>query len=222
MFLVKGELSKEMLQQLGEEGTKVIQLDEYFAMVTEHHETDGCKIHNRPVNGYLNEKNRINNEKMWGVVDGIKKNYEAELGHISTRRILFLEDFEWERKENSNENSVWKINVAKAPKMIQELCGIDYIIKTRKFFTQYMTDGQVAAMVMAELLRIDKENGSIRKLTSESYSPFTSTFGSKWLEKGAQIAKDVSKERVELALIPTADGQQSMYKVLEITKPTEE
>lgn len=229
MFIIKGdnlsdEVQKELvelIQKIGAGGMgKVIECDEDFTFIAEYEESDGCKIHNRPIAGYVDAKNTILNERMWPFIEGIKKNY-PELDFISTRRIMFVNDFEWERKENSNENSAWKIALQKAPKMIQDLCGIDYIIRTRTHYINYMTEGQIAAMLMAELLRIDKETGAIKKLTSESYSPFTSTFGSKWLEKGAKILKDVSKERVELAGIPTADGQQSMYKMLDIEQPEE-
>lgn len=221
MYLVDGNLTEEQVTELKQSGCKMAHFADETVFVCDMREQE-VSIINRPVEGYVDEKNRIANARYHEMVKGMKKNYPDNLSLINVNRLLFVEDIEWERKEKATENSAWKIQIQKAPKLVHDTIGIDYILKTRKWWTDKMSDSQIAAMIMAELLRINSETGAIKKLTSESYSPFTSTFGAKWLEKGAGNIPDVSKVKVDFVGLPTADGQQSLFRVCEINGPIEE
>lgn len=213
------KLDENFVKQLGADGVKVREMHEDNVFIADYSHTSDPIIHNKPLTGFINEKTQIVNEKYSPVVAGIKNNYKDLLGFINERRILFLEDIAWEMTDKTTQNSKWKIKLQRAPKAIQDMFGVDYIIKTRKWHSDRMSEAQEAAMIMSELLRIDSEKGTIKNLTTESYSYFTSTFGEGWLEKDAQPYPNVAEEKVELVGIPKlANGQLTFatFKPVEI------
>lgn len=219
--VIWGTLTEEQKRDLSVKEIKVREMHEENTFIADYKDVADPTIHQRPLIGFINEKTRIVNDRYQDVVEGIKNNYEDQLGFISSRRLLFLEDTEWEMTEKTTPNSAWKITLQKAPKAIRDMFAVDYIIKTRKHWTDQMSEAQEAAMIMAELLRIDREKGSIAKLTSESYSKFSSTFGENWLSKDAMNFPDVSKEKVDLIGLPKANGQRTFFKEIEISNVEE-
>ena len=161
-YLLKiDNIDDHLAHVLMERGATYTEIDLDYAFISETSITGEWSHLYRPTEGRINEKNAIVNFEYEEILKGIKKNYKDYIGHIIPDRILIIEDTEWEQKETSSDNSSWKITIAKVPKMLQEITGWDYIIKTRKFWTQHMDNAQKAAMIFAELIRIDKEDGSI-------------------------------------------------------------
>lgn len=218
--VIWGKLTEEQKRDLSVQEVKLREMNKENTFIADYGDTVDPTIHQRPSTGYINEKTQITNHRYLSVVEGIKKYYPDHLGFINPSRILFVEDTAWEKTDKTTENSAWKITLQKAPKTIQDMFDVDYIIKTRHWYTEQMSEAQEAAMIMSELLRIDSKTGAIRKLTSESYSHFTSTFGEGWLSKDAKPYPNVSEEHVELVGIPKlANGQLTFatMKVVEIS-----
>lgn len=95
--------------------------------------------------------------------------------------ICFMVDQEWAPSEKANENSAWKIDIAKAPKLFTGMTGYEYIIKMRQHWIDKWSTAQLHAAIMSQLLRIDNEKGIIYKYTEDFQSKLVATFGAGYL-----------------------------------------
>lgn len=213
-YLLKGieSIDDELLHALKERGATFTELDLDWALVSETSSDDFLNHLYRPIEGKLNENIKIVTGEYAEIIKGLKKNYTDFIGHIVSDRVLILEDIAWEQKETSSVNSSWIVKLSKTPKMVQELTGWDYIIVTRKFWTDNMDRAQKAAMIFAELIRICKDDGSITKPTTGSCSLLTSTFGAGWLNKDVKLP-DISVDRIEFVRLKKANGQITFAEI---------
>lgn len=221
-YLIKGleTLDDDLIHALKDRNATFTELDLCNCLISETGHYDEWDHLYRPTEGYMNEKDKIVTGEYMDILIGLVRNYRDYIGHIIPDRLLIIEDVAWELKETSTDNSNWKIQIQKAPKLVREITGWDYIIKTRKHWNEHLDKAQKAAMIFAELVRIDKEDGSILKLTSRSYSVITSTFGSRWLDKDVKLP-DISEERIGFVGFKRANGQLTFAEIEGETKEVE-
>ena len=121
--------------------------------------------------------------------------------------LCFTIDTHWEPSEQSNDNSVWKIDIAKASKWLRNFTGYRYEIRLREFWVEEWSDAQFHAAILSQLLRIDPTgDGSIRKYSIEFQDALTATFGQGYLNRDVDIP-DVLEEKVKIRQFREASGQ---------------
>jgi hypothetical protein len=117
-------------------------------------------------------------------------------------------DEDWEPSEKANVNTLWKINIKRAPILFRLMTGYDYILEMRDYWLGLWSTAQINAAIMSQLLRINPEDGSIYKYSEDFHSKLVSTFGKNYLDtKTTVIIPDLLKEDVDLREFPEASGQ---------------
>lgn len=149
--------------------------------------------------GRIKHITHLNNAK-WGERHWIKNEYYApiarklvskfkEINFIKVDKILFLEDEIWSPKGASK---TWMARAIKANAQFAEFSGYDFIIETRKYFTEKMSEEQFILLLYHELRHIDQYGGLIDH-DVEDWDNIVATFGAKWAETKTNIQNILSE-----------------------------
>lgn len=130
-----------------------------------------------------------------------------ELRHINPDEILFLEDSKYTPKSAKN---IWKARVKKAAKQLTEFTGYRFIIETRKYFTEKMTQEQILVLIYHELRHIDSD-GSIQKHDIEDWNNIIATFGVGWDVAKKEIKDILSDNFEDWDMLLKTEKQLSLY-----------
>lgn len=108
-----------------------------------------------------------------------------ELNHLrnAVNAILFLEDMNWEEKSGKRS---WIARIAKTNKQFREMTGYYYIMETRNFYIERMSQEQIIALLYHELRHIGKD-GDLVEHDIEDWSNMVATFGVDWATTMANI-----------------------------------
>lgn len=114
-----------------------------------------------------------------------------ELRHINVKKILFIEDTEWE--PTATAKRPWKARISKANKQLEAMTGYEYVLETRKHYTGNMQDAQLVALIYHELRHIDVD-GNLNKHDIEDWGNIVATLGVDWSTTIAQIPNILDHE----------------------------
>lgn len=107
-------------------------------------------------NGRYGYKHWIKNEIYHPIARKIKENLikeVPELSGINIDKILFIEDIDYVGDEmNRNDEVMW---IKKAPKQVEELTGYKFIIESRGFWMERISEEQIVAHIYSCLRQID-------------------------------------------------------------------
>jgi len=161
--------------------------------------------------GYLRHIKKLDNakfgDKHWiknwiyrPIVEKLIKKF-PELKHIDPYKILFIEDMEWKKPNNSKKQ--WMARVSKCNKQFSELTGYDYVIETRNYYIERMQQEQIIALLYHELRHIGPE-GDIVTHDIEDWENLVATLGKDWVDTKAKIKNLIDDDICWKELEPAA------------------
>jgi len=113
----------------------------------------------------------------------------GELSHLDASSILFIEDICWEPPKPNGvaEKWQWMARAKKADKYLKETWGSQFVIETRRHFTERMSGEQIVALIYHELRHIGRD-GEILHHEIEDWECMVATLGAHWDDPKASIA----------------------------------
>lgn len=133
--------------------------------------------------GRYDEKHWIMNYRYRPITQQLVERFQ-ELSHINPDKILFIEDIDWKPKADAKRP--WMARIGKANKQLNAATGYEYVLETRKHYTENMSTEQLIALLYHELRHIDTD-GSIVKHDIEDWNNMIATLGVDWASTVAQI-----------------------------------
>lgn len=126
-----------------------------------------------------------------------------ELRHINPRKIIFIEDMEWEKPDSLKPKKHWQARISKANKQFEAMSGYEYILETRNYFIERMNREQIIALIYHELRHID-EYGDLQPHDIEDWNNVIATLGTDWGTTKAKIKNLLEDEIIWRELEPLA------------------
>lgn len=196
-------------KQTGEVETEVEFSGGYNILYTRHED-----------NGQINKILKLNNAR-FGVKHWIMNEWYAPIGRrimekfeklewLKQYKILYLEDKEW---EPTTAVWNWKARIKKTNAQFYEGTGYDFIIETRKYYTEQMTREQLVLLIYHELRHIG-EDGKLKHHNIEEWNEIVATVGNDWSKKGQEVIDILSEDFGEedwMAVLPTR-RQMTLFK----------
>lgn len=154
-----------------------------YNILYSNHEDDGnIKKILKLNNAKFGDKCWIMNEWYGPIARGLIDKFE-EIEHVRYYRIIFIEDRQW---EPGNAVWNWKARIKKAGTQFREATGYDYILETRKYYTERMSKEQLILLIYHELKHIGQD-GSILHHNIEDWDNIVATFGKDWHQRGQEL-----------------------------------
>ncbi|PHV69223.1 hypothetical protein CS063_16915 [Sporanaerobium hydrogeniformans] len=161
----------------------------YNIMYTNYHDEGRVAKILKLDNAMFSKKHWIMNEWYKPIARELIYKFK-ELQHIAEYKILFIEDRKWEPGAAAYN---WKARIKKTNLEFEAGTGYDYILETRKYYTEKISKEQLVLMIYHELRHIGKD-GEIIHHDIEDWSDIVATFGTHWHVKGQEILSILDEE----------------------------
>lgn len=185
----------------------------YNIAVTNMHDGGNLRFIRNLDNGKYGEKHWIKNYLYRPIAEKLVEIF-GEIVHIKPRKILFIEDMEW---EPGAAKQPWKSKMKKANKELESMLGYEYILETRNYYIDRMSKNQVIALLYHELRRIDGD-GSIIKPDIEDWSNLVATLGKDWSTTNEVIQNILDDDFEGWDDLRKAGRQVDMFETLRLAK----
>ncbi len=131
-------------------------------------------------NGKYGYKHWIKNEIYQPIARKIKENFREqipELTLVNVEKILFIEDIDYVADE-INRNTDWVMRIKKAPSQLEEFTGYRFIVESRGFWMERLSNEQVVAHIYSVMKQIDGEK--LREPDIKGWKEVLGTLGYGW------------------------------------------
>ena len=187
----------------------------YHVIYTNLHDAGNLKHIRKLDNAKFGDKHWIKNWIYRPIAEKLVKKFE-EISHINPKKILFIEDMEWEKPESLKPKKHWMARISKANKQFSEMSGYAYILETRNYFIERMNREQIIALIYHELRHID-EWGDLQPHDIEDWDNMISTLGKDWATTKANIENLIDDDIIWRELEPRAK-QLDIFSLEEFNK----
>lgn len=164
-------------------------------------------IHGRIENGRYGKNHWIKNWAYYDTLVKILKLHSEQLEKINPNRILFLEDINYEPE--SSEKIDWAFRIKKAPKDMTETWGYLYIIESRNYWVERLSDENIVARIFRCLKRIDGMGG-LKDYDIMDFSETHSEFGTGWLVNPHRQVADILDKDFQWSIVRKSKSQISI------------
>ena len=186
--------------------------------------TDGdfgdIKIFGRVMNGGYGQKHWIKNFAYHDTVVKLLHMHKKHLHRFDPNRILFLEDMGYEPKKDSGKID-WAFRIKVASKDLYEIWGYEYVIESRLYWVEKLSDANIAARIYCCLKRIDGQGG-LKDFEIMDFEETYSEFGRGWQDNPNREVADILSGDFEWGCVRKAKRQVSLMDYEEDLKEQEE
>ena len=171
---------------------------------------DSGRIHTvgRILNGRYGDKYWIKNWAYQSVVEKILQFHKERLKRIDPNRILFLEDTRYEPKGDKTKID-WAFRIKTAPKDLAEIWGYYYVIESREYWVNQLSDENIAARIYCCLKRIDGMGGLL-DFEIMDWKETYSEFGADWRDNPKRQVANILDDDFEWGCVRKAKSQISI------------
>lgn len=160
-------------------------------------------------NGRFGDRHWIKNLYYRPIAEKLVEKFE-ELKHVPVKKILFIEDMEWEKPDSLKPKKHWMARIKKATKELNAMTGYEYILETRNYFIEQMSREQVVALIYHELRHIDHW-GDLVPHNIEDWSNMVATLGTDWATTKAPIKDILDDDFIAWRELDKASKQLTIY-----------
>lgn len=163
-------------------------------------------------NGKYDTKHWIKNEFYQPIAQKIKNRFMekvAGFNGINVNRILFIEDTDYVGDElNRNDEVMW---IKKAPKQLTIIAGYRFIIESREFWMERISNEQIIALIYSCLKRIDGD--SLVEPDVKGWKEVIGTLGYGWETTKSAVPNLLDGfDESDFSMLKKADKQISMFE----------
>ncbi|MCT4507923.1 MAG: putative metallopeptidase [Tepidibacter sp.] len=197
----------------GEELERVEFSGGYNVAVTNMHDGGNLRFIRKLDNAKYGQRHWIKNYLYKTIAEKLVERF-PEIRHIHPRTILFIEDMEW---KPTAAKQPWIARIKKANNELESMLGYEYVLETRNYYIERMSNNQVIALIYHELRHID-EDGSLKKHDIEDWSNMVATLGKDWATTPEAIENILGDDFEGWDDLRKAGRQISMFESLRMVK----
>jgi len=139
----------------------------------------------------------------------VREKFKDYIGHVSTNKIMFVIDDEWEPTDKATGNSLWKIDLKKTTTMERTLTNYQYKMMLRAHWLEQWDPAHLFAALFSQMLRIDSMKGTVLNYTEEFQSAMAKTLGAHYLTPETQIP-NIMTDEIDFKGLPVIEIQTTM------------
>jgi len=179
----------------------------YNISFVNNHDSGEQKHIRRLDNGKYGDNHWIKNNIYRSITIKLKEKFE-ELKHIKPHRILFIEDMNWSK--TASQKNPWKARIKKVSKDLEATTGYWYVLETRSYFVENMSDEQLVALLYSTLRQIDMD-GDIIEPNIVGWSNIIATLGAGWDDENSFIDNILGDDFDNWNELPKGGKQINMF-----------
>lgn len=163
-------------------------------------------------NGKYGFKHWIKNDIYQPIAFKIKHNLiekVPDLSCVNVEKILFIEDLDYVADE-INRNTDWVMRIKKAPAQLTEYTGYKFIVESRGFWMERISNEQVVAHIYSVMKQIDGDK--LREPDLKGWKEVIGTLGYGWETTLSPIPNLMEGfDTEDFAMLKKADKQISLF-----------